>query len=548
MRMREAALGTPPIPSTAGPEVLASSASALTGQPCGQFIQLPVSATSTQSQINATSELNCFNGGTFPYGFADNTAYETNSNMTYLTPKDYKYTESYTGVPSLSTLATKSTVTANIGKFHYVDASSYAEDSLGNSYSLYTSFQLQAITTNPTLSNVTHPADYTGDGIVRNCIKRAVWAGDGDCDYATVDATGVPTQGVEWAPPQPKAVGVAKMKKQPNGTWKADIGPENQWLSNSTFSQYSNLYVPLTGTFDAGIDGTSDCIISAFTLGTKATMTLDSGGWCVNTQPNNGTAFSNDFFNSIKSTTGHRTARYNLLADFGPDCLPFALNSAMSQPVRVTVTIVAQTTPSDMSPDKCGIRILPPNTIIKMDYKSSCFAKGTGILRADGKYTAVEEMRVGQKVIANDQGLALSVVSIGRGGEDHPLVQLFDSAGHSVLLTEHHPVITATGVLPADQVREGAMVETERGTAIITEVSRVKYDDAVYNLTLGTPEELARMIVDDRTMFAGGIRVGDNQMQFELEHHGLAPRPVAADWYADYDNALARSARFASKE
>jgi hypothetical protein len=126
------------------------------------------------------------------------------------------------------------------------------------------------------------------------------------------------------------------------------------------------------------------------------------------------------------------------------------------------------------------------------------------------------------------------------------MVQIVDDKGHSLMLTETHPVITSEGVLPAGELRTGLGVQTESGPAVIIDVERVRYDDAVYNLSLGTASELSTLDANDRTMFAGGIRVGDNEMQTDLQkamYQPLVRTGVAPQWATDHRHAMARASK-----
>ena len=119
------------------------------------------------------------------------------------------------------------------------------------------------------------------------------------------------------------------------------------------------------------------------------------------------------------------------------------------------LTVVTDTT--------CGERQISYRIKPSLDFKDSCFAKGTSILLADGRHIAVEDIKMGDRVIANERGITLTVVSASRGGEDHPLVHILDDKGHDVLLTETHPVVTSAGILQADAVQSGSVIETESG-------------------------------------------------------------------------------------
>lgn len=524
-RMRGRHLLKPSSQPIVGDEPVAATSQALEGDPCGQFLETPVVSDTSNSQIESVSRLNCFGGASFPYGYTDVATYETDETESYLTPLGYDATESFNGSADLTTPALTAYLSVNIGKFHFVDGISYTEDGYGFAFATYVSFKTPADNVSPTIT-VTHPAKFNGGGTtVRNCIKRAAWAGNGDCDYAGVDANGLPSQ---------SAVGIAKMTYI-NGEWRADPSPTNRWTPTSGFAQFENLYIPLAGTFNAGSIGATSCNINSFAQA-RATLTYPGGGWCRSTGAGQYLGLK-DELNKTENKSGN-TSSFNVLGDFGPDCLGLVSGSANTVPVQLTIGGSVNVTCGASRPFSIVMKNKP------LDFKDSCFARGTGILRADGKNVAVEDIKIGEKVIANDEGLALTVVSMSRGGEGKPLVQLFDDRGHSVLLTDKHPVITSDGIITADAAREGHAVETESGPAVVVEVERVEYSDLVYNLTLGTPEELAKVSADDRTMFAGGIRVGDNEMQLDLQRSSgpATRREVAAEWKVDHQNAVARRA------
>src|ERR1041384_3269732 len=104
--------------------------------------------------------------------------------------------------------------------------------------------------------------------------------------------------------------------------------------------------------------------------------------------------------------------------------------------------------------------------------------------------------------------------------------------------------------MPADEITPMSQVETEGGVASIVEVERVRYDGMVYNLLVGTAEEMAAVSGLNRTMFAGGIRVGDNEMQSDMElqsKRAHARRQLSPAWETDRKNAMARKHSAASK-
>ncbi|MFP2934934.1 Hint domain-containing protein, partial [Pyxidicoccus sp. 3LG] len=168
-------------------------------------------------------------------------------------------------------------------------------------------------------------------------------------------------------------------------------------------------------------------------------------------------------------------------------------------------------------------------------------AEGTKIVRADGTSAPVESIQKGDRVVANESGLVLTVTDVSRGGEDKPLVHLVDDKGHEVKLTETHPVLTSKGAVAASELKVSDKVLTQAGVATLTSVKREEYTGQVYNLTLGTPEELLATGKLDRTMYANGFRVGDNTMQAELSGPKAKTGPVLARlpkaWHTDYRNS-----------
>lgn len=502
---------------------LGTARSALQSLQCGQFLDPKLAVGAGNTNDDAKALVTCF-GGT-DYVYTDLTAYETDDAETYYTEVASDYGEEYAGVDAPAGIDFKDVGTVtdtlnDVGKSHLLESLAIATDADGNSSVTFAMFKTLAASA-PAAITFTHPVENAGGPPIRNCIKRASFVGNGDCDYAGVDAAGLPS----GAP-----VGIAKMV-QVNGVWRADSAPANQWFPWPNFSQ-ANLYLPLAGTFDAGSRNGACSITSFDATNTTTIMTLkDTGGWCVASG-----GASSDILNNIRSKTGAQTASYNVLGNFGGDCLQNL------QTVDVQVKIQAAATCGGVSYPR--VAVVSPRQIGPVDYRNSCFAEGTGILRADGRYVSVESLSIGDKVLADGRGLALSVVTVSRGGDNHPLVHLYDDKGHDLLLTEKHPVVTTAGILPAEKVAVGAEVQTENGIAVITAADRVPYKGNVYNLALGTAEELSTMPASNRTMFAGGIRVGDNEMQHEMEVASLKQtREVSAAWSADLANDQARSGK-----
>lgn len=515
-------------PKLGGDEPIAEVSSAFGGPGCEHLLDQKITLidNGTKSKLAVSSLITCFGGPNYPYSYADVTTYQTDSAGSYYTPTNYKYAEKYGGVTDFLTLEAASALPVNVGLNHYVDSLGYVENDIGESEYTYAFSKGQADNPQP-LIQIDHPKEFNGVAPIRVCIKRSSLAANGDCDYAAVDAAGKPATSA--------SVGIAKMTQSPNGTWLADTAANNRWMPWSPYSPMSKLYLPLAGTFDAGSKNNQDCFITEFEPATSAVMTMKStGGWCNNISGGEG-YLTTSLLDNLKGKIGAKTAKFNVLADFGPDCL------TNLQDVRLLIKISAKAQCGN-GPPVTRTALLASTFFGEVDYKNSCFAKGTGVLRTDGRYVAVEEIKGGDRIIANDSGAALTVTSIIRGGETDAMVRIIDKLGHNVLLTAKHPVVTSTGVVWAEHITEQSEVETENGFVGVLTTTRVKYDGEVYNLTLGTPNELASLRSDDRTMFAGGIRVGDNEMQWEMERASLRVRKeLPESWKLDYENDVTRN-------
>lgn len=170
-----------------------------------------------------------------------------------------------------------------------------------------------------------------------------------------------------------------------------------------------------------------------------------------------------------------------------------------------------------------------------------CLPPGTAITLADGTELAIETIEVGDRILADDDGGVLTVVDVMVGEEDQPLVMIEDSLGHELPMTITHPVPTLDrGVIEARELEIGDRLETEDGIAYVVEIDRKDYEGEVYNLVLGTPEELEAR-GDDTTMLANHVVVGDVRMQGMLkaertadDEQARAQTSVPPELYLDY--------------
>lgn len=355
-----------------------------------------------------------------------------------------------------------------------------------------------------------------------------------DCDYAVA---GYQNGNLTAYPPSPTGV-AASYSNQP-GT----LNPSDFWSFTAPY-QYDNLYVPVRGTFNAGASNGFQCTLASVAMARVQLITNDSARTCLNnTQfisslPTGGTqVFLNILtnMNRLFNTAGNGTSP--------ADC---AASTVINEMTRLLITISGKVRCNGV--DKPFVVIYPkqpedgtPNIF----FRNSCMASGTRITLADGTVVPVETVKLGDKVLANDKGTALTVIDVSRGNEVKPLLRLRDDAGHDATLTEMHPVIMATGeVVAAKALKVQDQVKTAKGISTLTSITPVSPEkQRVYNLGLGTDQERLTLEKNGRTLFAGGFLVGDLGMQDVLQRPlneqklSLLERLPKA-WHRDFRNGI----------
>lgn len=173
-----------------------------------------------------------------------------------------------------------------------------------------------------------------------------------------------------------------------------------------------------------------------------------------------------------------------------------------------------------------------------------CLAKGTLIQTADGKTMPIENFQAeGEKVITGT-GSVLTVMGNTIGMEKNPMVEITTEYGYTLMLSQKHPVMTRTkGIVLAKDLVSGDSVLTKDGPQQLTSVKQKMYEDKVYNLMLGTTDEM--VTAENTTFFANGILVGDLRMQEkygakvpgQLSHEEILKK-LPKQWHQDYLNSI----------
>lgn len=175
----------------------------------------------------------------------------------------------------------------------------------------------------------------------------------------------------------------------------------------------------------------------------------------------------------------------------------------------------------------CAVVGQPPLPFAIYDFcPRGCFAADTQILSgarsAEGPlYVAASAVEPNSSVLtmADDASLgdlSLATHSVKRivlGPEDLALFVFALSNGHTLRVTQHHPMVLDDGkIIEARQVTPGmSFVGVDGATVAVTAITREETPADVFNFDTGSETMLGHIIV------AEGVLVGDLKIQNELE-------------------------------
>ena len=130
-----------------------------------------------------------------------------------------------------------------------------------------------------------------------------------------------------------------------------------------------------------------------------------------------------------------------------------------------------------------------------------CLEENTRILMAHGSQKPVREIRIGDMVMC-DLGEPKIVRNVWQGREEHMMcIELKN--GSKIILTDNHPIKTATGIKRANEINEDDEISIVYGDkSKIASISCIEYNDRAFNLD-----------ISGNFMIAEGIAVGDFEVQ-----------------------------------
>ena len=127
-----------------------------------------------------------------------------------------------------------------------------------------------------------------------------------------------------------------------------------------------------------------------------------------------------------------------------------------------------------------------PASSVAASATEGCFAPGVKITMADGSLRNIEDVRAGDMVRNAKTGAAVKVAKVIEGPEALPLIR-FGFDGATVTTSQAHPVLTAAGLKPANQLKKGDTVFDAQGNphpVTILETLPIEEGQRVINVDL----------------------------------------------------------------
>jgi hypothetical protein len=522
---------------------------------CGHLLPLADTASpdSTTVKFQASGLVTCFNGS--DYGYVDVTAFASDAARKSFRVLGTESYEEYAG-KLLETPTLDLGVKANPDEILFVDSVSMAfNEATGESHVSYTvaetSLSLGAHPAPTPFTNTIlfdHPKELIGkhfqDNPIRTCLERGGVFGYLDCDYASGNLDPATGNFRPFAKPFTGIGAVdAEASRPPTGSWTGKRG--DYWAPASGVYDQNRLYLAMRGKHRLSLE--TWCRVDAQDSDVSLIL-LETGGKCAGGSTAGSVVghsslpfkpYSRELYdNNIVSFP------FDGLVDFGPDCMGLFQNTKLL--VRSTVKSTCMVLGAAETPGTVSRTNTRTQMIQTLDWRNLCLAKGTQVETADGKAVPVEQVKVGDKLLANGNGLALTVTTVSRGSESKPVVKLRDEKGSEVMVTANHPMVTAKrGLVQASELKAGDVLLTRAGATKLVGVERVPYNDEVFSFAMGTPEELAKAGPEARTLYANGFLVGDSQTQTTLEKQKLQDtREVLTKlngaWHEDFRRHQAR--------
>lgn len=169
---------------------------------------------------------------------------------------------------------------------------------------------------------------------------------------------------------------------------------------------------------------------------------------------------------------------------------------------------------------------LNKHIINKIFIYKDCFATGTKLMLEDGSEKKIEDIRMGDLLLTPDG--SSKVKDIQSIGTKTALARIRGENRREALMSIHHPVETADGLVCASFLPEGIEIMTWNGSTTLSELY----------ITPEVETKLYQLILESGSrLYAGGFLVGDcNAKLSEAERANNIRYQVDEKWRRDYDS------------
>ena len=141
---------------------------------------------------------------------------------------------------------------------------------------------------------------------------------------------------------------------------------------------------------------------------------------------------------------------------------------------------------------------------------NGCFVAGTRVSVGADATRPVERLP-GGSMIVNAARLPVRLVRSVAGPERGKVIEIRSVAGHRLVVTKKHPMVTTEGLVLADRLtRRHRLLTAARQPVRIASLRRIPYDGLVYNFVLPGERQADHLLV------AEGLLTGDLALQHQL--------------------------------
>lgn len=140
-----------------------------------------------------------------------------------------------------------------------------------------------------------------------------------------------------------------------------------------------------------------------------------------------------------------------------------------------------------------------------------CFSKNCQVRMENGTQKAITELTSGEMVLCED-GSAAEVISVSVGGHEDKMIHIETADGHSIEVSDYHPIKTKNGTIAALDLRPNDVVVLEDGESPVLYTYLVDYDD-----------EVCSVLLNGKFLIVNGFITGDAQIQRDVQHKEAEP-------------------------